>query len=211
MKYEWRKNEKSLYQVKSQPSLIVLPRQNYIAIKGKGNPNNDDFLQRIGVLYSLSYQVKSQYKALCAKEPEKYAQSGWDDYTVFPLEGVWTSTSPDPLDKDCFLYTIMIKQPDFITRDMFDAAFAVTEKKKPHPLLKEAVFTSMEDGESVQILHTGPYDDEPQSFAKMDAFVQEAGRTRLNQYHREIYLTDARKTAPEKKKTILRYQTGKNG
>lgn len=210
MKYEWRKNEKSIYGAKDQPEFIVLPSQNYITIKGKGNPNHDNFLQRVGVLYSMSYQVKSIYKGLCAKEPEKYAHSGYNDYTVFPLEGIWTSSSSDPLDKDCFIYTIMIKQPEGITKEMFEAALQVVEKKKPHPLLKEVAFEAIEDGECVQMMHKGPFDDEPLSFAKMDEFIRENGGKRLNPYHREIYLTDARKTAPEKKKTILRYQISRN-
>lgn len=103
----------------------------------------------------------------------------------------------------------MIRQPDFITKEMFESAYRVVEKKKPHPLLKEVVFDTMEDGQCVQVLHKGSFDDEPVSFAKMDAFAKDSGFERVNHYHREIYLNDAKKTAPEKRQTILRYQVKK--
>lgn len=202
MKYEWRKIDKAFYWAKEQPNEIMVPKQNFITIDGTGNPNNNDFAQRVGVLYSLAYQVKALYK----KEPERYGASEYHDYTVFPLEGIWTSTSSNPLEKDCFIYTLMIKQPDFIAKQVFEAAYEMVQKKKPHPLLKEASFRAIEDGKCVQILHKGSFDDEPGSFDEMDRFAADNGLERLNHCHREIYLTDARKTAPEKRKTILRYQ-----
>jgi len=100
----------------------------------------------------------------------------------------------------------MVRQPDFITTEMFDSAYAAVEKKKPHPLLKEVKFDSMSDGFCIQILHVGSFDDEPAAFAKMDAFAKEKGYKRLDHTHREIYLSDARKTTPDKYQTILRYQ-----
>ena len=174
-------------------------------IKGVGNPNNEDFSERVGVLYSLAYPIKFGFKALCKNN--KGSAYEYSDYSVYPLEGVWTSSNKDdPHDKDSYEYTIMIRQPDFITKEMFEAALALTAKKKPHPLLNEIVFDTMEDGKSVQMLHKGSFDDEPASFAKLDLFAGENSLERLNQYHREIYLNDARKTTPEKRLTILRYQ-----
>lgn len=201
MKYEWKKEEKNFYQAKDVPSVIELPSQNFITIDGTGNPNEEAFSERVGVLYSLAYQIKMRYKT--------FSNTTYQDYTVFPLEGIWTSTSTNPLEKEQFIYTIMIKQPDFITREQFDLAFAIVAKKKPHPLLTDAAFKSIEDGICVQILHKGSYDDEPQSFAKLDQFASDHGMQRLNQVHREIYLSGAQKGAQENKKTILRYQVCK--
>ncbi len=207
MKHEWKKHERDLYGIKDKPQIITVPRQNFIMIKGVGNPNKEDFSERVGVLYSLAYPIKFAFKALCGNNKEQCALYKYSDYAVYPLEGVWTtSNKDDPHDKNSYEYTIMIQQPGYITKEMFEAALASAVKKKPHPLLHEALFDSMEDGRAVQILHKGPFDEEPASFAKMDLFVEENGFKRLNQYHREIYLGDARKAAPEKRLTILRYQ-----
>jgi hypothetical protein len=150
-----------------------------------------------------------RHKAFC-NDLEQHKQFDYSDYAVFPLEGVWTSSNAgNPLDKDSFVYSIMIKQPDFITKGMFEAAYEAVRKKKPHPLLQEVVFEAMEDSLCVQMLHIGTFDDEPESFAKMDAFAKENQLERINHCHREIYLTDARKTVPEKRQTILRYPVKK--
>lgn len=210
MKYEWKKNESEWYQGKNLPSVIELPAQNFITIAGTGNPNEEAFSQRVGVLYSLAYQIKMRYKALCAGKTETDMTSQYQDYTVFPLEGIWTSAGTNPLEKEQFIYTIMIKQPDFITKELYETAFSLVAKKKPHPLLQEAAFKTIEDGLCVQILHKGSYDDEPESFAKMDRYVSDNGWKRRNSFHREIYLAGAQKGAPEHKKTILRYQICKN-
>lgn len=206
MKHEWKKHERALYGVKDKPQIVTVPRQNFIMIQGVGNPNNEDFSERVGVLYSLAYPIKMRFKSICNTHKEQRALYAYSDYTVYPLEGVWTSSNvANPLDKDCFSYTIMIRQPDYITKEMFEAVRKVVEKKKPHPLLKDIVFDTMEDGKSIQMLHSGSFDDEPASFAKMDAFAKDSGLERLNQYHREIYLNDARKTKLEKRLTILRF------
>ncbi|HCC34995.1 MAG TPA: small molecule-binding protein [Ruminococcaceae bacterium] len=207
MKHEWKKHERDLYGAKDKPQILTVPRQSFIMLKGVGNPNNKDFSERVGVLYSLAYPVKFGFKALYNNNKEERALYEYSDYCVYPLEGVWTTANKDnPLDKNSFKYTIMIRQPDFITKEMFEAALAITAKKKPHPLLSEVVFDTMTGGKSVQILHRGSFDDEPASFANMDSFAKKNGLERLNQYHREIYLNDARKTAPYKRLTILRYQ-----
>jgi hypothetical protein len=207
MKHEWKKHERDLYGAKDKPQIVTIPRQSFIMIKGVGNPNGEDFSERVGVLYSLAYPIKFGFKSLCNNHKEQRALYECSDYTVYPLEGVWTTSNKDNLlDKDCFEYTIMIRQPDFITKEMFEAALISTSKKKPHPLLKLVAFGTLEDGKSIQMLHTGAFDDEPASFAKMDAFAEANGLERTNQYHREIYLGDARKTAQEKRLTILRFQ-----
>lgn len=204
MKHEWKKQEKEQYGVKEAPQVLQLPKQNFLMIDGAGDPNGEDFAARVGVLYSLAYPIKMCFKKLCAREPADFPCT---DYTVYPLEGIWSTSTPGaPLVKDHLLYTIMIRQPDFITREMFDNTLKGTQKKKPHPLLEEVRFDSMEEGLSLQILHKGSYDDEPASFAKLAQYAAENGYIRTSPCHREIYLSDARKIVPEKQQTILRYQ-----
>lgn len=205
MKHEWKKYEIELYGVKDTPQIITIPRQSFILIQGQGNPNYEDFSERVGVLYSLAYPIKFSFKALCKKNQSSLYE--YNDYTIYPLEGVWgTANEGNLLDKNSFRYTIMIRQPDCITREMFEEILERTKIKKPHPLLNEVLFQSIEDGKSIQMRHKGSYDDEPASFAKMNAFARENSLERSNHFHREIYLNDARKTDPEKRVTILRFQ-----
>ena len=201
MKQEWKKVHKDLYGIKAQPVLLDVPEQLFIMLDGEGNPNAADFSERVGALYSLAYAVKMNYK-------KSEAVQAVDDFAVYPLEGVWRqkTASADKLDKDNLAYTIMIAQPDFITPEMWQDALAKTRIKKPNPLYEEVRFERMADGKSVSILHVGRFDDEPASFAKMDNFCQEHGLRRSDDTHREIYLNNANRTAPEKLKTILRYE-----
>ena len=202
MKHEWRKHEKNLYIPKQKPELVFVPQHKFFMIEGKGNPNGVDFSNRIEVLYSLAYAVRMMPK-------QGYSPEGYFEYTVYPLEGLWDLTDRgrelDTLDKDELLYTIMIRQPDFVTEEVVDRAFERVRKKKPNPLLEEVSFGTIEDGLSVQMLHIGPYDDEPQSFEKMKEFIEENQLEIKTLRHREIYLSDARKVEPAKLKTILRY------
>jgi len=202
MKYEWKKQEKSLYIPKQSPELVTVPQQKFFMISGKGNPNDEDFSERIGVLYSLAYAVRMMPK-------NGYEPEGYFEYTVYPLEGIWDLTEEgkksETINKDEFLYTIMIRQPEFVNKDVADRAFEITNKKKPHQLLKEVKFETMEDGLSVQMMHIGSYDDEPQSFKKMKDFITLNNLEISTLRHREIYITDARKTEKEKLKTVLRY------
>lgn len=207
MKYEWRKHEKNLYGTKKQPTLTEVPSQKFIMISGKGNPNNPDFSERVGVLYSSAYGIKMRYKK-CYKTNIESNTFEYDDYTVFPLEGVWSS-SEDPLDKDSLEYTIMIRQPDFIIEDDFKESLEIVKKKKPHSLLEEVSFESLKDNLSVQMLHVGPFDNEPESFEVMDKFLEENNLERISSTHREIYLNNGNRTDPLKYKTILRYQVKK--
>ena len=206
MKYEWKKNDKLLYLPKNQPEAITIPAMKFFMIKGKGNPNNESFSEAVGVLYSLSYGIKMMPKK--GTTPE-----GYFEYTIFPLEGVWDLAEEarglNSLDKDSLIYTIMIRQPEFVTDELAKAVIESTKLKKPHPLLESAKFGSIEDGLCVQMLHFGSYDNETDSFNKMEDFCKENNLRRLSKIHREIYISDPRKTEPEKLKTVLRFKVEK--
>lgn len=203
MKYEWKKQEKNLYLPKNKPDLITIPKQKFFMIKGKGNPNDEDFAERIGALYSLAYAVRMMPR-------QGYTPDGYFEYTVYPLEGVWDLTEKgrklDTLNKDELLYTIMIRQPDFVTEEVVSKAFENVRKKKPNPLIEEVTFEIMEDGLSVQMMHIGSYDDEPQSFEQMKEFIKENDLEITTLVHREIYISDTRRTEKSKLKTVLRYK-----
>ena len=209
MKYESRKNEKEQYMVKKKPSLYQVPKQNYITISGEGDPNKPDFSRHVGALYPIAYPIKFNYKFSFKNDPEKEAPDGYDNFRVFPLEGVWTSYSKDPTKKDQFIYTIMIRQPYFVTEDMFEQAKDAAMEKEDNPLIDEVKFEAIEDGLCAHILHVGPFDDEPATFEKLDTFIGEQGLKRKDYYHREIYLSDFRKSKPENLKTILRVKVEK--
>lgn len=198
MKYEWRKLDKALYGAKKTPALVTIPAQNYIMLSGKGDPNDIDFSNRVGALYSLAYGVKSAYKAAPLRD-------GIEDFAVYPLEGIWKKAEGDQLEKEQLEYTIMIRQPDFVTEDLVEEALETVRKKKPDPLYKEIQYRTIENGLYVEILHVGPYDNEPVSFEKMDRFAEAQGLRRLENSHREIYLSNANRVEKSKLKTILRY------
>lgn len=202
MKHEYKKQEKELYCPKETPQLLEVPKQKFFCIKGQGDPNKEDYSERVGVLYALSYAVRMMPK-------NGFTPKGYFEYTVYPLEGIWDLTEKGRhltyLDKNELLYTIMIRQPDFVTDEVVEKAFEIANKKKPHPLLKEAYFEEIEDGLSVQILHIGSYDTEQQSFDKMMDFIEQNNYERRLLTHREVYLSDVRKTEVSKLKTILRY------
>ena len=209
MKHEWKKHEKILYGIKTFPIFTEIAPQNFIMIKGRGNPNEADFSNKVSALYSLAYAVKTGYKAAALKStalPEIH------DFAVYPLEGIWRQKDSDiPLSankpiKENLEYTIMIRQPDFITTEMIQSALEKVRIKKPNPLYEEIFFDTICDGKCIEMLHIGSYDNEPVSFAQMDEFARENGLYRVSDSHREIYLNDANRTKPEQRKTILRYQ-----
>lgn len=201
MKYEWRKQEKALYGVKQTPVVVEVPKQQFILIKGKGNPNEADFSDRISALYALAYAIKMQYK----KDMKDRSDAEVTDFTVYPLEGLWENGDESAFDKNKLTYTLMIKQPDFIRQKDFTKALETVRKKKPNDLYDEIGFEEVEDGKAIQILHMGSYDDEPKSFALMDQLANELSLTRTADFHREIYLSNRNRTAEDKQKTILRY------
>ena len=199
MKYEWKKNEKNLYGVKQKPQLIEIPSAYYIMIKGEGNPNESDFSNRVSVLYSLAYGIKMLFKNMEKEELE------YSDFTVFPLEGIWEKSDDEEFDKSKLKYTIMIKQPYFITKEIFDLAFEKVKKKKPNELYDEVSFDCIESKKAIQILHIGSFDTEIESFEKLDNFANEMNLERSEKLHTEIYLNNKNRTAEDKLKTILRY------
>ena len=199
MKYEWKKNEKNLYGVKQKPQLIEIPSAYYIMIKGEGNPNECDFSNRVSALYSLAYGIKMLFKNMEKEELE------YSDFTVFPLEGIWEKSDDEEFDKSKLKYTIMIKQPNFITKEIFDLAFEKVKKKKPNELYDEISFDCIENKKAIQILHIGSFDTEIESFEKLDNFASEMNLERSEKLHTEIYLNNKNRTAEDKLKTILRY------
>lgn len=206
--HEWRKDEKQLYLPGRVPELLDVPVLRYFAIQGQGNPNGPLFAEHVGALYTLTYGVRMLPRKGITPE-------GFYEYKIYPLEGVWTLAGPwdmtTPLDKDALLYTLMIRQPDFVTPELFVDVLDMAKKKKDaSPHLVKVSMVDAADGLSVQMLHIGPYDDEPASFALMNTFSQENGLTRIGHDHREIYLGDPRKGKPENRKTVLRYQVTKD-
>lgn len=202
MKHEWKKKEKAIYLPKNKPEVVTIPSFNFFTIDGKGNPNDKAFSDAIGVLYSLSYGIKMLPK-------KGIVPNGYFDYSIYPLEGIWDLSDEakgnNTFDKNQLIYKIMIRQPNFVTKELADKTIEAVNNKKPHPLLKTVKFETIEDGLSVQILHKGSYDDEPISFQCMNEFCIANGLERTKFTHREIYITDARRSAPEKFKTVLRY------
>lgn len=207
-KYEWRKQEKEIYLPKSKPSLITIPEYQFITISDEGNPNSESFGEYIGVLYSLSYAIKMTLKKLST--PPK----GYNDYTVYPLEGVWDINEEakkhfnGQLNKDDLIFTLMIRQPNFVSKEFFLEQLDLVKKKKYHPLLEEVKFEKINEGKCVQMLHIGSYDNEARSFEIMEAFATSENVKRVSKIHREIYLSDFRKVPEEKLKTILRFNIG---
>ena len=201
MKYEWRKQEKNLYGVKQTPIIVEVPKQKFILLKGKGNPNEVDFSDRISALYSLAYAIKMLFKNAMKNKTD----NDITDFTVYPLEGFWKKVNGEELDKNKLEYTLMIKQPDFITQEIFTKALENIKKKKPNALYDEMSFREIEEGKSIQILHVGSYDEEPKSFEQMDEFARKLDLTRIGDFHKEIYLSNKNRTSEEKQKTILRY------
>ncbi len=202
-KYEWRKTEKAFYLPKEKgPHRIDVPEMKFFAVEGAGSPAGEEFQAVVGLLYTLSYAVRMMPK------------SGWTppdyrEYTVFPLEGVWRMDTDawrgGALDKTRLKYRLMIRQPLFVTPDVAARAMESARKKVPADLLERASFEPFTDGVSVQMLHVGPYDTEPETFAAMDAFLNANGLVRTERTHREIYLSDPRKVSPDRNRSLLRY------
>lgn len=202
MKIEWKKTEKQIYLPGNDPTTITIPRMKYFSITGIGNPNHEAFSEKVSILYGLAYAVRMMPKQGVTPE-------GYHEYTVYPLEGIWDLTQEGreskTLDKDQLIYKIIIRQPDFVNRDIANQAIEKVRKKAPSPLLAQAVFEELEDGLCVQMMHTGTFDSEPASFARMDAYLTTQGLVRKSKIHKEIYISDIRKTKPEALKTVLRY------
>ena len=205
MPFDFKKEYKEFYLPPAKPTIVTVPKANYIAVRGKGNPNDEGgaYQRAIGILYAVAYTLKMSYKT-------DHRIEGFYDYVVPPLEGFWWQEGIDGIDysdKSTFCWISVIRLPDFITKADFDWAVQTASKKKKVDCSK-AEFLTVDEGLCVQIMHIGPYDDEPASVALMDRFLGENGYendlsdTRL---HHEIYLSDARKVAPENWKTVIRH------
>lgn len=196
---------KVFYSTKTDPQILSIPRFKYITLEGKGNPNLADFAVAMEAIYSMTYAIKMSYK-------KDNPPAGYYEYKVFPLEGQWdlVDKSKPATDKSNFAYKIMIQQPDFVNQMLFDTYLNALKKKKDNPKLSLLKYEEISDGLCCQMVHLGPYDNEPASFEKMEQFCREHGYVRSCKKHKEIYLSDPRKSAPEKLKTILRFKVEKS-
>ncbi|WP_270655268.1 GyrI-like domain-containing protein [Streptococcus gordonii] len=199
MKYDWRKVEKSLYGVKASPKIVNVPQQSFIMLDGTGNPNLPGFTEEVSALYALAYAIKMDYK-------KSQTNQEIQDFTVYPLEGIWQQKEQGELVKEELIYTIMIAQPSFISKEMVKEALEKVKVKKPNSHYEKIRFETVKEGKCLTMLHLGSFDSEPLSFAKMDAFCKENSLNRRFPFHREIYLNNLNRTSPDKLKTILRYQ-----
>ena len=205
MAFDFKKEYKEFYMPKNKPQIVTVPKANYVAVRGKGNPNDEGgaYQQAMSVLYSVAYTLKMSHKT-------DYKIEGFFEYVVPPLEGFWWQEGIDGVDytnKDAFQWISVIRLPDFITEKDFNWAVETAAKKKKLDC-SSAEFLTIDEGLCVQIMHIGAYDNEPETVAVMDAFLEETGY--VNDFseirlHHEIYLSDPRRTAPEKLKTVIRH------
>ena len=209
MAFDFKKEYKEFYMPKGKPEIVDVPKANFVAVRGKGDPNEEGgaYQKAMNILYSVAYTLKMSYKT-------DYRIEGFFEYVVPPLEGFWWQEDVDGVDysaKSTFCWISLIRLPDFITKKDFDwAVETATKKKKLDCSLAE--FLTVEEGLCVQIMHTGSYDNEPATVALMDQYLAENGYendfsdTRM---HHEIYLSDPRKSDPCKLKTVIRHPVRK--
>ncbi|MBR1785419.1 MAG: GyrI-like domain-containing protein [Bacteroidales bacterium] len=209
MAFDYKKEYKTLYQPATKPTVEVVPPMNFVAVRGKGNPNeeNGEYKRGIELLYGIAYTIKMSKKGDRCIE-------GYFDYVVPPLEGLWWTEDGESVyaDKSKLCFISMIRLPDFVEREDFDWAFAEATRKKKADFSQVEFFTYNE-GSCVQCMHIGSYDDEPAAIAAMQAYAEAQGYAvdlNNNRRHHEIYLSDPRKTAPDKCKTIIRLPIIKN-
>lgn len=205
MPFDFKKEYREFYMPKNVPEIVTVPAANFVAVRGQGDPNevNGAYQQAMSVLYSVAYTLKMSYKTDRRIE-------GFFDYVVPPLEGFWWQDGVDGVDysdKSSFRWLSLIRLPDFITKADFDWAVETATKKKKLDC-SSAEFLTVDEGLCVQIMHVGPYDDEPATVARMDKFLE--GNGFVNDFsesrlHHEFYLSDARKVAPERLKTVIRH------
>ena len=206
-KLDYKKVYKELYQPPAKPTIVNVPDMVFIAVEGSGDPNiSAEYREALEILYGLSFSIKMS--KMNGTQPE-----GYFEYVVPPLEGLWWVDSAvfdgtNVTCKDDFRWISMIRQPDFVTEDVLERAGAALLKKRPQLDLSKARLMSYSEGLCVQIMHKGPYDDEPASIAAMKQYLAENGYTEDisdKRLHHEIYLSDPRRTAPEKLKTVIRH------
>lgn len=205
MAFDYKKEYKEFYMPKAKPEIVTVPSMNYIAVRGTGNPNEEGgaYKVSIGLLYGIAFTIKMSKKG--SRQIE-----GYFDYVVPPLEGFWWQDGIygfDYTQKDLFHWISVIRLPDFVGQEDFKWAVAEAEKKKKQDF-SAVEFMTLEEGLCVQMMHIGPFDDEPASVALMDNYIAEQGYENdfsSSRLHHEIYLSDARKVAPEKWKTVIRH------
>ncbi len=205
MAFDYKKEYKEFYMPKSKPSIVTVPPMNYIAVRGQGDPNAEGgaYKQAIELLYGIAYTIKMSKKG--SRQIE-----GYFDYVVPPLEGFWWQDSVCGVDyahKETFQWISVIRLPDFVTKADFNWAIEEATKKKRSDFSK-VEWLAYDEGLCVQCMHIGAYDDEPATVALMHAYMEQQGCAldiTDKRLHHEIYLSDARKTAPEKLKTVIRH------
>lgn len=205
MAFDFKKEYRAFYLPKGTPSIVTVPGMNYIAVRGKGDPNQEDgaYKQAIGLLYGIAFTIKMSKLG-------DHRIEGYFDYVVPPLEGFWRQDGVQGIDyahKESFRWISVIRLPDFVTEADFDWAVEEAARKKKMDF-SAVEFLSYDEGLCVQCMHIGPYDDEPATVERMHRYMEEQGYVldiSDQRLHHEIYLSDARKTAPEKLKTVIRH------
>ena len=205
MAFDFKKEYKEFYMPKNKPEIVTVPKANYIAVRGKGNPNEIDgaYQQAISILYAVAYTLKMSYKT-------EHKIEGFFEYVVPPLEGFWWQDNVDGIDyadKAAFNWISVIRLPEFVTQKDFEWAVETASEKKKLDC-SSAEFLTVDEGLCVQIMHIGAFDDEPQTVALMDEYIAQNGYENditESRLHHEIYLSDARIVAPEKWKTVIRH------
>ena len=209
MAFDFKKEYKEFYLPSSRPAIITVPAFNFIAVRGKGNPNDPDgeYSKALNLLYGTAYTIKMSKKT-------DHRIEGYFDYVVPPLEGFWWQDGSEGVDyarKENFRWISVIRLPDFVTKKDFDWAVAEATRKKKADFSK-VEFLTMEEGLCVQCMHTGSYDSEPATVEVMHKYIQDQGYEldfSEKRLHHEIYLSDPRKVAPDKNKTVIRHPVRK--
>lgn len=205
MPFDYKKEYKEFYMPKNRPEIVNVPNMNYIAVRGKGNPNDEKgaYKQSIGLLYAIAFTIKMSKKG-------NHRIEGYFDYVVPPLEGFWWQEGINGFDytrKDDFHWISVIRLPDFVTKADFEWALEEATKKKKQDF-SSVEYMTVDEGLCIQIMHIGAFDDEPASVAMMDAYLAENGYENDfsdTRRHHEIYLSDARRVPPERWKTVIRH------
>ncbi len=205
MAFDYKKEYREFYMPGNRPELISVPPMNFIAVRGKGNPNEEGgaYKQSIGLLYGIAFTIKMSKKT-------SHQMEGYFDYVMPPLEGLWRQTGGGEIDysrKEDFEWVSMIRLPEFVTEKEFRWAAAEAEEKKKSDFSK-VEFVTYDEGLCIQCMHIGPYDHEPATIAVMDTFAEENGYVNDmdgSRFHHEIYLSDVRRCRPERLKTVIRH------
>lgn len=205
MAFDYKKEYKEFYMPKNKPEIVDIPEMKFIAVRGKGNPNDADgeYKAAIGLLYGIAFTIKMSKKG-------SHQIEGYFDYVVPPLEGFWWQENTKGIDygrKEDFCWISVIRLPEFVTEADFRWAIEEASRKKKQDFSK-VEFMTMREGLCVQCMHIGAYDDEPATVGAMDQFIRENGYENDfsdGRLHHEIYLSDARRVAPERLRTVIRH------